>query len=78
MNGGIFIRVVRPMFVRGQQVDAGTVLETDAVDASMAVASGRAQFVSEDDRSNANAGVIENDARITRTTTRTKSWIRNY
>lgn len=57
------IKGVRPFFLRGERVEVDAVVQASPTDAAMAVATGRAAFVSQDDRERANAGVREADAR---------------
>lgn len=62
MSTAVNIRILRPLFLRGQRQEAGQVVQASAIDAAMAVATGRAEFVSADDLSQANAGVREETA----------------
>lgn len=58
---GISIRILRPMYLRGLPCEPGELYEAEPTDAAMAVATGRAEFVSREDAAAANAGVVAAD-----------------
>lgn len=49
----ITIRAVRALFLHGQVVPAGSVIEVDPCDAALACATGRAAYVDPEDRARA-------------------------
>ena len=56
-GGRISIKVLRPVFIYGQRVEAGAVIEVDAVVGSEAVATRRAAYLTDSDAEAARAGV---------------------
>lgn len=74
----IHIRAVRPFYLLGQVVVPGVVVKASAVDASMAVATGRAEYLTPEDRALANEGVIAADAKACHqaNVVAGRSWIR--
>ncbi len=77
MGDLIHVRALRPFYLRGQVVAPDSVVEACAVDASMAVSTGRAEYLTPEDQALANAGVIAADAKACRITSATgRSWIR--
>ena len=59
----VYIRGVRPFFLRGDLVEVRAVVKASPTDAVMAVATGRAAFVSQDDCDRAHAAQREDDAK---------------
>lgn len=77
MGDLIHVRALRPFYLRGQVVAPGSVVEACAVDASMAVSTGRAEYLTDEDRALANAGVIAADAKACHVPNAAgRSWIR--
>lgn len=73
----IHIRAVRPFYLVGQVVEPGAVVQACAVDASMAVSTGRAEFLTPEDRAMAKEGVIASDAKACQNMKVSgRSWIR--
>ena len=59
----VHIRGIRPFFLRGDRVEVQAVVKASPTDAVMAVATGRAAFVSQDDCDRAHAAQREADAK---------------
>ena len=73
----INIRGLRPFYLNGRVVASGSVVQASAVDASMAVSTGRAEYLTPEDRALANEGVIAEDAKACRVPNAAgRSWIR--
>jgi hypothetical protein len=75
----IKIKILRPVFIEGANVDAGKVVQLDPCAAWDVTATGRAVFVDLDDRAVAVAAVRERDAGLqSGVRDRSKSWVRNW
>jgi hypothetical protein len=66
MAATIKVRCIRPILLNGERIEAGVVLELDAVGAAEAVGSSRGEYVDPADAARAQAAVAEQCERMLR------------